>query len=177
MPKYAYFDHTQPAPQRVIGWLDTDALTYATMPATADLLELTVEQFAARMPNPSGWVVNAGALIAYVAPPPPPPTLQQQALALLGQPINLVCTSVPSINGAYPIDQATQAQITGIAAAINAGMGLPGGEATFNWAGHDGWPAVQFTAYAKAVMNFCYACAQVAQGNSETLPSQTLTIA
>ena len=180
MPQYAYFDHTAPAPQQVLGWYDTDAITYPSLPASDDLLLVTSEQFAARFPNPSGWMIQSGALVPYVAPtppPPPPPTLQQQAFALLGEPINLVCTSIPEINGTYPIDPATQAQITGIAAAINAGLGLPGEESTFNWAGHSGWPATQFTAYAKAVMNYCYALAQVAQGNSDTLPSQTLTIA
>ncbi|MEJ0020742.1 MAG: hypothetical protein WDN25_30170 [Acetobacteraceae bacterium] len=113
--------------------------------------------------------------------PPPPPTLQQQAGALLGQPLTVQCASVPALNGAYPIDATTQMQITGIAAAISAGVGLPGGGATFNWPDAAGaphpWPAPQFTEYARAVMNFVYAAAQVAQGHGATLPSATVAIA
>ncbi|MEJ0019706.1 MAG: hypothetical protein WDN25_24770 [Acetobacteraceae bacterium] len=117
------------------------------------------------------------------APPPlpPPPTLQQQAMALLSQPVTVDCLALPALDGAYPIDQATQMQITGIAAAISAGLGLPGGGATFNWPDVVGvahtWPAGQFTEFAKAVMNYVYACAQVAQGHGTTLPAQPIVIA
>jgi hypothetical protein len=119
---------------------------------------------------------------AFAPPaPPPPPTLQQQAMAMLVQPVTVQCTSLPALNGAYPIDATTQMQITGIAAAISAGLGLPGGADTFNWPGATGtahpWPAPQFTTYAKAVMNFVYACAQVAQGHGTSLPSATIVIA
>ena len=72
-------------------------------------------------------------------------------------------------------------QITGSAAAISAGLGLPGGGAAFNWPDATGaahpWPAPQFTAYARAVMNFVYAAAQVAQGHGTTLPSATIALA
>ena len=40
------------------------------------------------------------------------------------------CASLPAIAGSYPIDATTQMQITGIAAAISAGLGLPGGGAS-----------------------------------------------
>jgi len=112
--------------------------------------------------------------------PPPPPTLQQQAQALLAGPVTVQCASLPAIAGSYPIDATTQMQITGIAAAISAGLGLPGGGDTFNWPDAAGlphpWPASQFTAYAKAVMNFVYAAAQVAQGHGTTLPSATIAL-
>jgi hypothetical protein len=125
-----------------------------------------------------GWSYDGSA---FAAPPtPPPPNLQQQAFALLGSPVTVQCTSVPALNGTYPIDQTTQGQITGIAAAISAGLGLPGGGSTFNWPDTSGtahpWPATQFTALAKAVMNFVYDASQVAQGHGTTLPSTTLVI-
>ena len=53
-------------------------------------------------------------------------------MALLGQPVTVNCPALPALDGVYPIDQASQMQITGIAAAISAGLGLPGGGATFN---------------------------------------------
>lgn len=126
-----------------------------------------------------GWGYDGSAFAA--PPPPPPPPLQQQAGMLLMSPVTVQCTSVPALNGQYPIDQTTQGQITGIASAIAAGLGLPGGGTTFNWPDATGvahaWPATQFTELAKAVMNFVYAAAQVAQGHGTTLPSSTLTIA
>jgi hypothetical protein len=79
MPKYAHFDHTEPAPQRVRGWFDTDRRTYAAMPNPADLLQLTDAQWDARMTNPSGWTVKDGVLMKpmpVIKPQPmqPPPT-------------------------------------------------------------------------------------------------------
>jgi hypothetical protein len=127
-----------------------------------------------------GWTFNGTSFAAPVVTPPPPPTLQQQAMALLAGPVNVACASVPALNGSYPLDAVSQAQITGIASAISAGLGLPSGAATFNWPDAFGaphaWPAPQFTAFAKGVMQFLYAAAQVAQGHSTTLPSATLTL-
>lgn len=113
-------------------------------------------------------------------PPPPPPTLQQEAAMRMSQPVTVESASLPDLNANYPIDDATRQQITGIASAINAGLGLPGGGETFNWPDvmirvHN-WPATQFMAFAKEVMNYIYACGQVAQGHSGTLPNQTLSI-
>lgn len=128
------------------------------------------------------WTYDGTNWAAPVAPPPPPPpTLQQQALAAMFGTITIACISVPALNATYPIDQLTQAQITGIAAATSASLGLPGGGSTFNWPDVTGtphqWGASQFSGLAKAVMNYVYACAQVAQGNGSTLPSSTVTIA
>lgn len=184
MPFFAQYDSTQPLPQQVIGWYDTTSLRYPNLPSSGNLVLLTSAQWAEHIANPSGWQINAdGTLGVYTPPPPtspPPPTLQQQAAALLRGPVVITSTSVPALDGSYPIDQVTQGQITGIASAINAGLGLPGEGDTFNWPDTSGtphpWPATQFTAFAKAVMNFVYAAAQVAQGNGDTLPSNTLTI-
>jgi hypothetical protein len=73
MPKFAYFDHTDPAPQRVRGWYDTDARDYPNLPNAANLLQLTDEQWANRMKDPSGFAVNNGVLIAKPTPKPPAP--------------------------------------------------------------------------------------------------------
>jgi hypothetical protein len=178
MTQYAHFDHTAAAPALVLGWYDTALFEYPNLPDAADLLLLTTDQWAARLSQQ--WGVQSGALVPYVPPTPPPPTVQQQALALLGQPVAVQSTSMPALDASYPIDQITQGQITGIAAAINAGLGLPGDGPTFNWPDATGtphqWPALQFTFFAKAVMNYVYACAQVAQGHGTTLPGTTLTI-
>jgi len=111
---------------------------------------------------------------------PPVPAIVAAALALLAGPVQVVSASVPAIDGAYPIDTATQMQITGIAAAIDAGFGLPSQAETFNWPDAANtaraWPAAQFSAFAKALMIFLYQAAQVAQGHSQTLPSATLAL-
>jgi hypothetical protein len=175
MTQYAQFDHTATPPCPVIGWYDTALFDYPNLPAAADLLELTADQWNARMSQL--WAVENGALVDYV---PPPPTLQDQASAMLTQPVTVVSAAVPAVNADYPIDPATRTQMTSIAATINAGLGLPGGGSTFNWADVNGnphqWPQEQFTAFAGAVMNFVYACTQVVQGHSTTLPDTTLSI-
>lgn len=125
-----------------------------------------------------GWTYSAGSF--HAPPAPPAPTLIEQAMAALGRPIEVVCTSVPALNSGYTIDAAAQAQITSIAAAINAGLGLPGGGSTFNFPDAAGvqhaWPAAQFMDFAKAVMNYVYALGQVARGVSASLPTQPVTI-
>jgi hypothetical protein len=178
MAKFARFDPAVTGPSPVIGWYDMDGLDYPNPPPSAELIELTDAQWN-DIPT-SQWAVQNGALVHYTPPPPPPPTVQQQAMALLATPVTVVCTELPALNGTYPIDQATQAQINGIASAIGAGLGLPSGGDTFNWPDvsfqpHQ-WPAAEFTAFAKAVMRHLYDCAQVAQGHGTTLPSTTLTI-
>jgi hypothetical protein len=75
MPKFAYFDHTEPAPQRVRGWYDTDARAYPNLPNAANLLQVTDTQWAARMSDPSGWAVDNGVLLPKrLAKPPQGPT-------------------------------------------------------------------------------------------------------
>jgi hypothetical protein len=112
--------------------------------------------------------------------PTPQPTLQQQAAAMMREPVTVTSTSNPALDGSYPLDPTTQQQITSIASAINAGMGLPGGQTTFNWPdasnNSHAWDATSFIAYAKGLLDFLYSCSQVAQGRATTLPAQTITI-
>ncbi len=174
MPTYARID------DGIVAELYTPPAEVAATPIAelfhADLRWIDVSAVGPQ-PEPR-WTYNGSV---FAPPPlPPPPTLQQQAMALLGYPVTVTCSALPALDGAYPIDQATQMQITGIAAAISAGLGLPGGGATFNWPDVGGvahpWPAPQFTEFAKAVMNYVYACAQVAQGHGTTLPTLPIVI-
>lgn len=72
MPRYAHFDHTQPAPRPVIGWFDTDAFDYVNPPPPDDMLEVTSEQWAARLPGQ--WAVDDnGALVPGTPRMVPPP--------------------------------------------------------------------------------------------------------
>ena len=85
MPKFALFaPATDPAP--VLGWYDTDALTYDNLPASSDLLELTDAEWEARLTDPAGWAVSGGKLVAHVpAVPPPQPVTILSPRAFLGR--------------------------------------------------------------------------------------------
>lgn len=114
--------------------------------------------------------------------PPPAPTVQQQALALLGNPtVTVECASLPALDGDYAADVMTRGNITGIAVAINGGLGLPSGSSTFNYPDKNGqghpWPADQFLAFAHGVMVYIYDLSQVAGGNGTSLPDPTISIA
>jgi hypothetical protein len=167
---------------RIVGGVVVELFTPPDGVRLADCFFAEVAQSFVAVPvgvtPEQGWTFDGATFTA--PPPPPPPSLQQQAMAMLDGPVTVQCAAVPAINGAYPLDAVSQAQITGIASAISAGLGLPSGAATFNWPDAFGaphaWPAPQFIEFAKAVMQFLYGCAQVAQGHSTTLPSVTLTL-
>jgi len=173
MGKFASYDASAEAPYPVNGWYDTDAIDYPSLPEA--LVAMTEAQWDARMTGQ--WAYDGTSLVPIL---PPPPTLAQQAQLMLINPVTVQSTAVPELDGDYANNESVRGQITSIASSINAGLGLPGGGSTFNWPSADGtmrmWPAPQFTGYAQAMMNFVYACAQVMQGHSDTLPSTTLTI-
>jgi hypothetical protein len=110
MPIYARID------SGIVAELYTPPVEVAATPIAelfhADLRWVDV---SAVSPQPEARWTYDGAVFAPPAPPPPP-TLQQQAMALLGQPVTVNCLALPALDGAYPIDQATQMQITGIGA-------------------------------------------------------------
>ena len=91
MPQFAHFDPTATAPQPVTGWFDTDLIRYPTMPPAAELLAVSSDQWQQRLANPSGWVVQNGALASAptAASTPSVPqqvTMVQGVLALHAQP-------------------------------------------------------------------------------------------
>ncbi len=138
------------------------------------------EATLAGLPFPcTGWKCVSGALVAPAAPPAP--TLSQQAQAALAAGMQLASTGTPALNATYPCDAATFQQVAGIVAAIGAGLGLPGGGATFNWPDASGTPhaftAASFSAFAKAMMNFLYALNAIVGSDSGTLPAQPVEIA
>jgi hypothetical protein len=180
MPKYAQYNPAAPAPSPVLGWYDTDGLTYSNLPVSTDLLSVTDDQWAARLANPSGWAVGAGALVAY-APPAPAVTLSSEAAAMIAGGIQIASTSTPALNGTYSVNATTYQSIMGIVAAISAGLGLPGGGSTFNWLDTSNnvhqFSAGNFTNFAKAVMTYLYELNIIVGSNAGTLPTFPVTIA
>lgn len=62
MAKYAIFAPKAPEPKPVVGWIDTDSHYYRTLPPSGSRILLTDQQWAARLADPSGWVVDHGRL-------------------------------------------------------------------------------------------------------------------
>lgn len=65
MPKFAQYDPTAQQPAPVLGWYDTDIMSYRSMPSSAELLALTDAQWATRFDTP---YVQNGTLVAVSAP-------------------------------------------------------------------------------------------------------------
>jgi hypothetical protein len=177
MTQFGSFDHAVPDPKPINGWYDTDVFDYPTLPDAADLIEMTQAQWDRRLEGL--WAVEGGALVPYTLPPPPL-TPAQAADAALVSPVTVQCVTLPGLDGEYANNTASRQAMTGVVAQINAGLGLPGGGATFNWPDAAGgerlWPEVEFVAFASAVTQFVYACAQTAGGFTDTVPSSVLVI-
>ena len=71
MSYYAYYRLDLSSGPRVIGWYD-DSVN-GNLPADGYLLSVTLDQWDARMTNPSGWAVEDGQLVEWIPPPPPAP--------------------------------------------------------------------------------------------------------
>ncbi len=111
---------------------------------------------------------------------PPVLTLPQQAAVMMNAPVAVICTTVVGLTSAYANNAEARSNATAVVSQINAGMGLPGGGATFNWPDIDNtahaWPETEFKSFVNALMNYIYALQQVVNGFSVILPSSTLTI-
>jgi hypothetical protein len=131
-------------------------------------------------PQPGWTATETAGVWTFAAPVVPTPTLAQQAQAMLDSGLQIVSTGTPALNGTYACDPATYQRVGGIVAAIGASLGLPGGGGTFNWPDISGTPhsfsAANFSALAKAMMDFEYALNTIIGANSGTLPSQPVTI-
>jgi hypothetical protein len=72
MAQYAQFNPATASPSPVMGWYDTAVFDYPNLPPATDLLEMTVEQWDARMTGL--WAVSGGTLVAYTPPTIAPDT-------------------------------------------------------------------------------------------------------
>jgi len=165
------------------GFYDDQWYPVESMPA--DRVEVTPEEHQAMMDaQAAGQIIvtnpDTGGPMAVDRPPPPDPTPAEQAAALLNQPVTVQSATNPELEASYRNDAQVRQAMTGIVAQLNAGMGLPGGGATFNWPDVEGnavqWPDVPFKAFVNAVTNFAYACQQTAGGFDTTVPSNVLDI-
>ncbi len=180
MPKYACFDSTAPAPAPVLGWYDTDRAKYAKMPAAADLLVLTYEQWLNRLGNPSGWAVSNGALVART-PVAATATLAQQAQAALAAGVTVTSASTPALDGTYACDSSAQHRIAAVSLFITVNNRFPGGGATLAWPDAAGAARVfpttaLFQAFATAVADHVAALDAVVLGTATVLPASSVAL-
>ena len=177
MTQYAYFDSTKPDPKVVQGFYDTDAIKYPNLPAAADLLQLTEEQWKNRM---SGhWVVENGALVPYTFPPPTI-TLAQQAAGLLYGSLAVTSTNTPALSGSYSVDSGTREHIQSEIQCVQLTQKFADGSTSIAWPDTDGhahaFTVAEFQSLALAITAFAAACFKVINGTSTTLPAASATI-
>lgn len=182
MPKYAYFNSTQTAPQQVIGWYDTDLFTYTNLPTSENLVEVSELQWNARLSNPSAWAIDGGDLVSY-SPPILPITPQAAFFNFLssGALVQTNTSLVPI--GTYAIDLQSQQTITAEAAYINAFSEFTNGSTSeFPWLLYDEKTLVEFPstssfmAFTKGVAQLVTSGKLVMQSGSNVMPSGILNI-
>ena len=184
MPRYAYFDHTKPSPQRVIGWIDTDAVNYPSLPVEADLVELTDGEWSARLQG--YWTIADGVLTSVDTPSPPsgPPAFSAILIEKIANGIAITSLSNPEVNCTMALDQLTMDQIGSVARDAASGMGLPAGANTFVYPDINGNPRIfgqaQIIGLYKAQRDLLFALntqAAIGQNGGEPdWPEQTGTI-
>jgi hypothetical protein len=180
MTKYACFDPSSPAPFRVTGWYDTSVFDYPNLPSADWLLEMTDEQWDARLTGV--WAVNDGALVAY-APPPPTPTSHDILAEKIAAGIGITCTSNPSLDAVYALDDLSAAQIFQLGLYASQFGVFPGG-ATQAYPDITGVPhtftVAQFVAFLRVVAPLISAlttqAAVMSHGGNPAWPSQSATI-
>ena len=108
-----------------------------------------------------------------VDPIPPELTLAQQASALMAAPVTVDCATAVGVTAIYANNADMRGRATTVVSQINAGLGLPGGGATFNWPDFDNtqrdWPEAEFKSFAKALADYTYELQQVVDGFSDIL--------
>jgi hypothetical protein len=139
MTQYAYFDSTASQPTPVLGWYDTEEFNYSSLPAAADLLELTPAQWESRASTP---FVDKGTLV----PPPPPTPAQLLAQAQAAQIATLQAayqqaiqapvsyTSKGGVTKIYQADPSSVANLQSMLLSFGATQTVPSG---FYWVAAD----------------------------------------
>lgn len=180
MAYLATFDSGAPDPKPVTGWYDLGFATYSNMPAAANLIPVTPEQWAARMASPGAWAVTGGVLAPYTAPVVPP-TLAQRAAAMLAGGVTITSASTPALNGTYSCDPDTQSHIQAEMLCVQVAGVFADGASTVTWpdaagALHTFQTPASFQAFALAQARFVAACIKCQIGAASVLPSNSVAI-
>ncbi|MDB5849780.1 MAG: hypothetical protein JWP29_3532 [Rhodoferax sp.] len=114
MPKFVRYDHNAPAPAPALGWYDTDLVAYPSMPPSADLLQLTDQDWAHHMQG-GHWGVSGHTLVSMDAGPEVPalPASMQAAVSITRYQAMAVLDSMPGTNGKSLYDTIDAAILAG----------------------------------------------------------------
>jgi hypothetical protein len=181
MTVYAYFDHRADSPSPVLGWYDTVAQHYPTLPDAADLLELAEGEKSFRFDGGS-WAVADGRLVQYT-PPLPVLTLREMATRALEAGLTIYWESAPDLTGLYAVDAATTNHIQAEMLALIILDGFADGASTVSWPGMPPssqihvFNKVQFRAFAIAVASYVATLHKCINGVATVLPPAVVTIA
>ena len=183
MSKYAIYNPALSSPIPVSGWMDTDMISYPTMPPADTLLLLTDAEWAATRTDLNGWAVDLStspaSLVAYV--PVITISTAQQALNNMYNGVNITSTSTPALNGLYACDDAAQAKFDRVSHFVVVNGRFPGSSSEMVWPLFNQTSTVVFTDISKfqevatAVADYVadlYAVAitNVIPPNSKTIP-------
>jgi hypothetical protein len=166
MTVYAYFDHRADSPSPVLGWYDTVAQHYPTLPDAADLLELAEGEKSFRFDGGS-WAVADGRL----------------ATRALEAGLTIYWESAPDLTGLYAVDAATTNHIQAEMLALIILDGFADGASTVSWPGMPPssqihvFNKVQFRAFAIAVASYVATLHKCINGVATVLPPAVVTIA
>jgi hypothetical protein len=113
---------------------------------------------SAREDNPQWQEYLAWVAEGNEPDPLPFPSPDELYAAAMGAGIGITCAGNHTLDGTYPIDEATWGQIAGIIAMLGAGLGLPNDAPTVPWPDVNGQPhqfsAEAFKLLAKAVRDY-----------------------
>ena len=127
---------------------------------------------------------NSGNPI-LTTPTPSAALVAARALAVaIGNGITITCIGASALSGVYALDQNTMDQIGAVARDFSAGLGLPGGAATFGYPNAGGSPVtftgIQLCELYKAQRDLLFLLNQQAAimgaGGAPVWPAQTATI-
>lgn len=144
----------------------------------ADIVSALVDVTAVTPQPQQGWQYAAGA---FAPPPPPPaPTLAQQATIMLAAGCQITSASTPALDATYPVDAPTQQHVQAEVTSILLNGAFADGGATVAWPDVADDPrtftVAQFKTFATALAAFVAGCLKVANGQSQTLPTQPSSI-
>lgn len=166
----------------IIGFYDSFD---SPLPSGVEAIEITDAEWQTCLTSQLPYTVENGALTAptaaQLAAQQAPQAIASSVSSAFATGLEIISSSMPSVNGTYAIDQLSQMDIIAIETSLNAGKGFPGGGATFNYPDTSGtmhaFSETNFTDFAAAVRDYVYALKSVIAGASTTLPSNSTTIA
>jgi hypothetical protein len=170
MPKYAQYDSGIGPPFPVVGWYDTDALNYATLPSPSIMVLLTDVQWSGRGASDYWAIASDGITLEPYTLPAPSLTIEQQAATAVVSGLTITLGGALSFAATlFPTDTTTQVKITSVVTTIVVTNAFPNGAQTYPMIDSSStWHVFnigQYMAIASAIANYVSALYLIADGN------------